>query len=124
MSWTNHIFTVKNKMAKSIGIICKARKVFKVETLLTLYYSFIYPLFYYCIEVWGAAPAVYIQSIYKLQKKVVRIIKSAHYKAHTEPMFKDLNILPFEKVHQYSIIIFMYKYFNKLLPPIFDKMFH
>ena len=124
MSWTNHIFTVKNKMAKSIGIICKARKVFKVETLLTLYYSFIYPLFYYCIEVWGAAPAVYIQSIYKLQKKVVRIIKSAHYKAHTEPIFKDLNILPFEKVHQYSIIIFMYKYFNKMLPPIFDKMFH
>ena len=72
----------------------------------------------------GCCSCVYIQSIYKLQKKVVRIIKSAHYKAYTEPIFKNFNILPFEKVHQYSIIMFMYKYFNKMLPPIFDKMFH
>ena len=55
MSWINHINHVKSKVAKGIGILCKARKYLKRSTLLTLYYSFIYPYITYCLEVWGNA---------------------------------------------------------------------
>ena len=36
-----------------IAILCKARRLLKASTLITLYYSFKYPYFTYCIEVWG-----------------------------------------------------------------------
>ena len=32
---------IKGKMSRSIGLICKARNFFKLDTLLNLYYSFI-----------------------------------------------------------------------------------
>ena len=36
-----------------IAVLCKARRLLKASTLITLYYSFKYPYFTYCIEVWG-----------------------------------------------------------------------
>ena len=60
MSWNEHI----------IGLLCRARKVFKKSTLLTLYYSFIYLHIIYCIELWGSASDCYISSLFKLQKKI------------------------------------------------------
>ena len=37
LNWVNHIKYIRNKVAKSIGIILKDRKVFNSATLLTLY---------------------------------------------------------------------------------------
>ena len=48
---THHITYVKGKLSRGIGIICKARKVLKKETLIKLYISFSYPFLAYCIEV-------------------------------------------------------------------------
>ena len=40
---------ISKKVAKGIGIILKARKVFVNETILSLYYTFVYPYLNYCI---------------------------------------------------------------------------
>ena len=77
MSWSQHIHYIRGKISKGIGILCRARKIFKTETLLTLYHSFIYPYLTYCVEVWGGANKCYISSIVKLQKSAVRIITSS-----------------------------------------------
>ena len=37
LTWSYHIQHVKIKIAKSIGILCRARKVLKRTTLITLY---------------------------------------------------------------------------------------
>ena len=50
-----HIGYVKNKVAKGIGIICKARKLITKKALLTLYNTFIFPYLIYCVEIWGCA---------------------------------------------------------------------
>ena len=47
LSWTSHINYICGKISKGIGIILKARKVFDKETLVTIYYSFIYPYLQY-----------------------------------------------------------------------------
>ena len=43
LQWNQHIAHIRSKIAKGIGIICKARKFFNKNILLTLYYCFIYP---------------------------------------------------------------------------------
>ena len=67
LEWKQHIQYIKSKVAKNIGILCRAKKLFKTSTLVTLYYSFIFPYISYCIEVWGNAPKKYNDSILKLQ---------------------------------------------------------
>ena len=52
LNWESHIKTNKCKLACGIGILCKARKVLKSSTLLTLYNSFFYFHIWYCMEVW------------------------------------------------------------------------
>ena len=123
LSWCEHIQYIKNKISKGIGIHCKARKIFKTSSLINLYYIFVYPYLQYFIEIWGKSSNIYLNSITKLQKRAVRIIVSASYKAHTSPIFVKLEILPLYKIHLYCTIIYMFKCVNKLLPPIFDDLF-
>ena len=123
MSWCSHIKYIKNKMSRGIGILAKARKYFKLNTLLTLYHSFLYSYINYCIEVWGKANIYYMSSLLKLQKKAIRIITSSNYKAHTEPIFLKLNLLTVQKLYEYNVFIFMFKFINGYLPSLFNDIF-
>ena len=60
LSWPSHIYYIKNKISKSVGILCMARKMLKSNSLLALYYSFIYPYLNYCIKIWGSANVINI----------------------------------------------------------------
>lgn len=123
LSWKQHINIIKTKVAKSIGILCKARKTLNVATLITLYNSFIYPYFTYGIEVWGSAGNSFLDSISKLQKRCIRIITSSGYRAHSEPLFKRLNILPLSKMYSYCIVKLMYKFRKHQVPTALNSMF-
>ena len=92
LSWANQIKSIKMKISKGTGILNKAKKYINLSTLVTLYHSFIFPYLTYCLEVWEGAGDVYLLSLFKLQKRVVRIIKSLPYRAHTEPIFFDLKL--------------------------------
>ena len=87
LTWREHINTVKNKTSRGLGVIYKARKLLNVSTLVSLYYAFIYPYLMYCIEVWGGALSSYKDVLIKIQKKIVRVMVSASYYAHTSPIF-------------------------------------
>ena len=93
LNWSEHVNNLKIKLAKGSGIIRKCRVYFSIDTLLTLYYSFIYPYITYCLEVWGGANERNLNSIFILQKRIIRIIKSLPFRTHTSPYFEGLNIL-------------------------------
>ena len=123
LQWNQHIAHIRSKIAKGIGIICKARKFFNKNILLTLYYCFIYPYMTYCIEVWGNAYKMYLNTIEKLQKRAIRIITCSSYRCHTAPLFCSLNILNLSNTYLYFITLFMFKYESNSLPDIFKHMF-
>ena len=123
LSWASHINYISKKISKGIGILCKARKYLPKTCLVTLYYSFVYPYLNYCLEVWGKTTENFVSKIYKLQKRVVRIISHKPWRAHTTPIFDELKILPLHKIYIYKIGILMFKYSQDLLPSIFNNIF-
>ena len=70
LTWKDHIDYISTKISKNIGIIKKARKLFDNKTLLTLYYSFIFPYFNYCIHLWGSTFESHLNKLIVLQKKL------------------------------------------------------
>ena len=70
LNWKHHIDSICNKVSNNIGIILNARWVFNKTTLLSLYYSFIYPYSTYCIHVWGSIYKTHLQKLQILQKKI------------------------------------------------------
>ena len=123
LNWSEHVNNLKIKLAKGSGIIRKCRICFSIDTLLTVYYSFIYPYLTYCLEVWGGTNERNLNSIFILQKRIIRIIKSLPFRAHTSPYFEGLNILNIFQLCKYKVILFMFKYVKGLLPVIFKKYF-
>lgn len=123
LTWSTHIKLTKSKVAKGIGIIIKARKYVGLSSLKILYNSIIYPHFTYCIEVWGNAADTHLSSLFKLQKKIVRILKSAPYKASTDPIFKELKILKLHDIFLMYTLLFVFKFVKGMLPKIFDGFF-
>jgi hypothetical protein len=123
LRWDHHIKMIRGKVGRGIGIICRARKALEKETLLTLYYSMIYPYLTYCVEVWGNSAQIYISTLQKLQKKVIRIITSSKPRTESDPLFKKLNILKVTQVYYYSIALFMFKFMKDMLPEVFKILF-
>ena len=70
MSWIQHISYVKNKVAKGIGIMFKARTYLDRKSLINLYNAYIYPYLIYCVESWGNAAKCHLDPLYILQKKL------------------------------------------------------
>ena len=57
-----------------------------------------------------------------MQKKAIRLITFSNYNAHTEPLFKHLKILPFEKILYESKMKFMHSIYNNTAPPSFNNI--
>ena len=123
LSWQKHVSHVKGKIARGLGIICRAKKNLNPDSLLTLYYSIIYPHLIYCVEVWGNACAVHITSLFKLQKKAVKMIRSVPVRHPSDPLFREMKLLKLSQIHSLFTLIFIFKFLTNLLPDIFDGFF-
>ena len=114
---------MKRKIAKGFGVICKSKRMLKKETLVKLYYSFVYPYLQYGVIAWGSTYTKVIDPIIKLQKKVVRVISSSDWNSPSDPIFKSLNILPAHKIYILNVLLLMYKVYLCKLPDVFGNMF-
>ena len=65
--------------------------------------------------VWGSS----YQDIAVLQKKAVRAVTSAKYFAHTQPLFRKLDLLNIEDIYNQSILKFGFKLYNNDVPTYF-----
>ena len=119
LNWSPHITYISKKLAKCVGIILKARKLFDQETLLTLYYISVYPYLNYCIHVWGKAYNVHIHDLIVLQNKAIRIV----HRTNADKLYFDQNILSLKRLYSYNTGIFMYKFSKNMLPELFDNCF-
>ena len=122
LKWKDHILYISNKISKEIGVIIKAR-VLGTNSLLSLYYSLVYPYFTYCGQIWGATYLYNIEIVSKLQKKIIRIICFKNRLHHSEPFMRKLDILTVTNIYNYLTGQFIYRYYHNLLPDLFDDYY-
>ena len=123
LSWKDHIIYVSKKISKGLGIIQKARKCLKSETLLSLYYTFVYPYLTYCNQIWGNVSSSALHKLTVLQKRAVRMISGVPPRTHTFPLFEKLNILDLSNLNKFLVGQLMFNSYTKKLPDIFDEYF-
>jgi hypothetical protein len=123
LSWKEHINYICNNIAKSVGIIYRSRYRLSSATRLSLYYTLIYPYLTYCNIVWSSTYVTNLNRIPLLQKRVVRTLTNSDYRAHSDPLFKQLKILDIFKSNSFHIGKFMFLYHHCMLPTCFDELF-
>ena len=75
------------------------------------------------MEVWGCAKSVHLSPLKLIQKKIVRVITFSDRLAHTAPQFKQLNILPVDKLIFNRIGLFMCKIHHNMHPWVIVDMY-
>ena len=88
-----------------------------------LYYSLIYPYFYYGNIIWRSTYHTNLYRLRILQKRIVRIITNSNYDAHTLPLIYQYSILRLDDIHSLQLGLFMYSIENRLYPSTFLNMF-
>ena len=64
-----------------------------------------------------------MNKIENLQKRCIRNVGLKNFRAHTEPIFKEMEILKFKDKLAYNRSVFMHQYKNNKLPESFSDIF-
>ena len=107
-----HIKKIYNKVSKIHGIFYKINKFLPEHILISLYYALIYSNLIYCIEAWGSASAVYINKLFVVQKKVVKLISGYNILDSSKFLFKTKKILKINDIYKIHCLTYMFKIFN------------
>jgi len=124
LRFKDHINYIKSKISKGIGVLCRAKKFFDVKTLTNLYYAFVHPYLHYCVEIWGNSGSTALSALVKLPKAAVRIIAGVNRYSSTDYIFKMLSILPFGKLHTFTVYKFIYNIFHNITPAVIARTFN
>ena len=109
LSWEHHVAHIRKKIARSIGMICSVRPLLNQNTLVKLYHAFIRPYLTYCLDIWGCCSKSHFLSIFKSQKRAIRIISFASRRAHTHELFQSLKSIYLNSLYILSVASLMFK---------------
>ena len=105
-----------------LGILFKIRNLLTKNSLKVMYYSFVYPYLKYGILFWSSCSQGLFKKIFILQKKIIRCIYFKGRFEHTEPLFKDGEILKLNDIKLTEICKFIYQDLN--LYNLFELVTH
>ena len=116
-----HTLSLKKKLSRALYALRSVKNTLNKTSLQLLYNSIFHCHLLYSIQIWSCSSnSNDINELFKLQKAAVRIISNAKYNAHTEPLFKNLNILPLPDLISFSKLQFMQRFSQKNLPASFN----
>lgn len=115
ISWKEHVTRLRNKLAKSLAIVYKAREVLNKKALYTLYCTMFLPYISYCLEVWGTTYTSTMTCLITLQKKAIRLICNKRKREHNDKLFYETKILKLLDMVKLKVCTIIYKAKNRLL---------
>jgi len=124
LTWKDHIDGISKTISRNVGVLNKLKHFIPKRILFSLYCTLILPYISYGILLWGATYKIFLDKIFKLQKRAMRIISNSHFRSHSAPIFKNLKVLNVYDMYKIELGVFMYKHFNDQLPQIFNTYFN
>ena len=123
LNWNHHNTDVANKIVKTVGILNILKRYLPLNVLRIIYNSLILPHLNYGILLWGHQ-AKQTKQIQVIQKRAVRILTGSKYNSHTEPLFKQINLLKVNDICKLNEIKCYYKLVHKQQPQYFNSFTH
>ena len=120
LSFRFHLAGLSKKLSRVTGIFFKCRHLLPLEVLKTLYYAMFFPFIQYGIVVWGLTHKSYLNSIYIIQKRVIKAMTFSDVMSQSAPLFHQLEILKLQDVHILQTVSFVFNCVRDLGPDHFN----
>ena len=103
LSWKTHINSLNKILSRNTGILHKLKHYFPSHILQSIYSTLISPYFNYGILAWGNTNNILLDSLFRIQKRAIRIINNAGFLSHTNRLFHQSRILKFTDLFYYNL---------------------
>ena len=124
LSWKPHISHVTNIIARVVGVFHRIRYKISTKTALMLYDTMIMPHLSYCTITWASGARGHLTTLFRLQKRAIRIVQQSRRLEHTAPLFIKLNRLNIYDLHTYQLCCLMHNCFhNDVYSGVFKNYF-
>jgi len=107
LSWKAHIDQMMSKLNTACFVIRTIQAMMSQETLRMVNFAYIHSIMSYGIILGGNQP--HSEKIFKIQKRVIRIITNSRARNSCRELFKKLEILPLYSKYIFSLSIFVIK---------------
>lgn len=117
-----HIATITHIIKKLQPILHSFRyatKFLPTHTMLSLYYSQVFPHLIYGITIWGSdnPQKTYLQPLIRTQKKIIRLIQNVPPRTHTKQIMQKLQILNIPKLFVFRVCVEMHPFVYPIAQP-------
>jgi hypothetical protein len=119
LSFKYHINYLSNKLSRALYSLRSVKNILPAKSLKNLYYSLFHCHLVYAIEIWSSASNTTLYPLITKQKAAIRIISNKNYNDHTEPIFKELSILPLTHLITSTNLKFFHSYVFNYIPTAF-----
>ena len=103
--WNNHVDLLIKKLRQACYIIRNAKTYMSASSLKVIYYAFFHSVMSYAIIFGGKSSHSSI--IFRIQKKVIRIMEGCGNRVLCRNLFKKLQILPLTSQYMLSLVMFV-----------------
>jgi hypothetical protein len=104
-SWKNHIDTVVPKLSSACFTIRAVQLFLSQESLRMVYFSYFHSIMNYRLIFWGNS--YHSSSVFKLQKRIIRIIVGIRDRDSCRKYIRKVKILPLQSEYIYFLLIFV-----------------
>ena len=122
LNWKAHINDIALKLIRANAMLYKVRDFVDAGILKSIYHALFESHIHYACIIWGQNVCT-INRLFILQKKALRLIHFKERNAHTVPLFFRSKIMKLPDKIKIENCLFISKYVNNKLPPIFNSWF-
>ena len=119
MNWISYPSKIANKISRTLGIMNRLKRYLPLSAMKLMYDYLVLSHLQFRITCWGFER----ERILRLQKRALQIMMNSKYNAHTDPLFKDLEMLKVKVIFDVQCLKLWYKFINNELPHFFKSMF-
>jgi hypothetical protein len=107
LSWKGHINYIIPKLSSACYVMRTVKPHVSHNTLKIIYYSYFHSIMNYGLLFWGSSTES--TKIFKLQKRIIRIMMGCRRKQSCRELFVKLGILPLPTQYIFSLLLFLNK---------------
>ena len=119
LTFKHHCQYLNQRLAGLAGLLHRIKDYAPLNVLKIIYHAHISSILHYCNIIWANTYATHLDSITKMQKRIIRNVTRSGFRDHSAPLFKETRILPIEGIRKFSLGMYIFKNqitFPELLP--------
>lgn len=105
LKYDRHVHNVINKLRSGIAVLARLTNTASLPLRKTVYFALIESHLNYMISIYGPTFVSHLSKLFTCQKKAIRLTARAPRLAHSGPLFKELQILDFNRLTCISILL-------------------